>query len=79
MEKSGFPVVHITAVHDVSKMIGVTRILRGMSVTNVLGDIRFSKEREKLLRRKFVLKALSILQTEIMDQAVFTLEGKASF
>jgi len=79
MERSGFPVVHITAVHAVSKMIGVTRILRGMSVTNVLGDIRFSKEREKLLRRKFVLKALSILQTEIMDQAVFTLEGKASF
>ena len=78
MERSGLPVVHITAVHDVSKMIGVTRILRGMSVTNVLGDIRVSEAQEKLLRKKFVLKALSILQTEIMEQAVFTVEGKAS-
>ena len=77
MERSGLPVVHITAVHDVSKMIGVTRILRGMSVTNVLGDIRVSEAQEKLLRKKFVLKALSILQTEIADQAVFTVEGKA--
>ena len=78
MERSGLPVVHITAVHDVSKMIGVTRILRGMSVTNVLGDIRVSEAQEKLLRKKFVLKALSILQTEIGDQALFTVEGKAS-
>ena len=75
MERSKFPVVHITAVPSVSKMLGVSRILRGLNITNVLGDKNLTREQEKLLRRKYALRALNILQTDVKDKQVFTLEG----
>jgi hypothetical protein len=56
-------------------MIGVTRILRGLTVTNLLGDAQLSKEREKLLRHKYVLRALEILSMPIKEQQIFNLEG----
>jgi hypothetical protein len=56
-------------------MIGVTRILKGSSVANILGDARLSPEHERALRRRYVLRALEILQTEITGKQVFTLEG----
>ncbi|KKM00842.1 hypothetical protein LCGC14_1800390 [marine sediment metagenome] len=46
-------------------MIGVTRVLRGGSVTNVLGDTKLTKEQEKELRM------------DIKEKHVFTLEGEA--
>ena len=67
--------MNITAVPTVSKMVGVTRILRGLSVTNILGDSRLTREKEKELRRRYVLRALEILQTEVTDRQIFTLEG----
>jgi betaine reductase len=73
MEKSGLPVVHITAVPPVSEMIGLSRILRGSSVTNVLGNIALTKEEEKKLRRQYVLRALELLQMDIQDKQIFTL------
>ena len=57
-------------------MLGVTRILRGASVANLLGDSRLSPEHEKALRRHYVLRALEILQTEAKGNPVFTLDGK---
>jgi glycine/betaine/sarcosine/D-proline reductase family selenoprotein B len=56
-------------------MVGVNRILRGMAITNVLGDGRLTKEEEKLLRRKYVLRALEILSMDVKEQKVFTLDG----
>jgi len=58
-------------------MIGVTRVLRGGSVTNVLGDTKLTKEQEKALRRKYVLRALEILRMDIKEKHMFTLEGEA--
>lgn len=46
-----------------------------MTVTNLLGDERMSCEQEKHLRRKYILRALEILQMEIEGQKTFTLEG----
>jgi hypothetical protein len=56
-------------------MVGVTRILRGLSVTNILGDTKLVREKEKDLRRRYVLRALEILQMEVTDRQIFTLEG----
>jgi len=75
IERRGFPVVNITAVPTVSAMIGVTRVLRGESVANLLGSEKMSKEREKALRRKYVLRAIEILRTDLKKGQVFTLEG----
>jgi len=75
IERQGFPVVNITAVPTVSSMIGVTRVLRGESVANLLGNIEISSTQEKLLRRRYVLRALEILRMELKEKQVFTLEG----
>jgi len=55
-------------------MVGVTRTLRGLSVTNILGDFKLMEEKEKLLRRKYVLRALEILQMDMQEKQIFTLE-----
>jgi len=75
IERQGFPVVNITAVPTVSSMIGVTRVLRGESGANLLGNIEISSVQEKLLRRRYVLRALEILRMELKEKQVFTLEG----
>ena len=67
--------MNITAVPTVSSMIGVTRVLRGESVANLLGNIEISPEQEKMLRRRYVLRALEILRMELKEKQVFTLEG----
>lgn len=67
--------MNITAVPPVSQMMGVTRVLRGMSVTNLLGDARMKPEEEKELRRRYVLRALEVLQTEAGEKKLFTLQG----
>ena len=56
-------------------MVGVNRILQGQSVTCVVGNSVLTKEQEKGLRRKYVLRALEILQTEVNRPTIFTLEG----
>jgi glycine/betaine/sarcosine/D-proline reductase family selenoprotein B len=76
IEKAGIPVVNITAITSVSKVVGISRILQGLSVSNVLGNEKMSKDKERSLRKSYVLRALDILQEGIDKQHVFTLEGK---
>jgi len=57
-------------------MVGVNRILQGQSITCVVGNSVVTTEQEKTLRRKYVLKALEILQTRVDAPTIFTLEGK---
>ena len=56
-------------------MVGVNRILQGQSVTCVVGNSVLTKEQEKALRRKYVQKALEMLQTHVDAPTIFTLEG----
>jgi len=57
-------------------MVGVNRVLQGQSITCVVGNSVITKEQEKALRRKYVQKALEILQTHVDAPTIFTLEGK---
>ena len=76
IEKLGIPVVQITAVTNVAQMVGVSRILQGQTVPCVVGNSVLNKEQEKALRRKIILRALSMLQMEAPgSQTVLTLEG----
>jgi betaine reductase len=56
-------------------MVGVNRILQGQSITCVVGNAVLTKEQEKALRRKYVLRAIEILQTKVEKPTIFTLEG----
>ncbi len=57
-------------------MVGVNRVLQGQSITCVVGNSVLTKEQEKALRRKYVLRAIEILQTHVEKPTIFTLEGK---
>lgn len=67
--------MQITAVPSVAEMVGVNRILRGKNITNLLGDSNLSEEQEKLMRREFIARAIEILQTDIKDKRIFTLNS----
>jgi len=56
-------------------MVGVNRILRGVTITNVLGNGNLTKEEEKVLRRQYILRALEILKMDVKGPQVFTLDG----
>ncbi len=77
IEKAGIPVVQITAVPSASIMVGVSRILSGKTITNPFGDAELPPEREKELRRKYVVRALDLLKTKVEKSTLFTLDGVA--
>jgi len=68
-------VVQVTAIPNVGQMVGVNRILVGESVTCLIGNPLLTREQEKTLRRKYVLKALEALRTPVDGPTVFSLEG----
>jgi betaine reductase len=70
----GIPVVQITAIPSIAQMLGVNRIVQGRAVPNPVGDPSLTKEKEKELRREYVLKALELLQKEVDGPTVVTLE-----
>ena len=60
----GIPAVQISAVVDVAKMLRVSRLIRGFSITSPLGDPQLEPEKEKAMRRRYVEKAIALLQKE---------------
>ncbi len=70
----GIPVVQITAIPNIPQMLGVNRIIQGRAITNPVGDPNLTKEQEKELRRKFILKALELLQEDVEGPTVAALE-----
>jgi glycine/betaine/sarcosine/D-proline reductase family selenoprotein B len=54
-------------------MIGSNRILKGEATTNPLGNTALPVEKEMRLRRRYVEKALDLLQTEVTQKTVFFL------
>ena len=72
----GIPAVQITAVPTAAKVVGNSRILMGTSVTNPFGNNTFERDREKKLRRKYMERALEILQKNVENPTLFTLDDE---
>jgi hypothetical protein len=49
---------------DVAMMMGVSRLIRGSSVTSPLSDFTLDAEAEKQMRVRYIKKALELLQSE---------------
>lgn len=62
IERVGIPVAQIAAVVDIAKSINVPRLLRGFAITCPVGIPTLGNDDEKASRRKFVEKALELLQ-----------------
>jgi len=56
-------------------MLSVSRVIVGRAVPHPTGDVRLDEKKEKALRRKYVLKALELLQTEISKPIVAVVES----
>ena len=71
IERAGFPVVHMCTVVPISLTVGANRIIPTVAIPYPLGNPALTKEDEKELRRKLVVKALKALETPITEQTVF--------
>ena len=71
LERAGLPVVHVCTVTPISMTVGANRIVPAIAIPHPLGNPALTKEEEKALRRKLVLKALNALETEVDGQKVF--------
>jgi len=67
-------VVQITAIPNIAQMVGVNRIVQGRAVPNPVGDPSLPADKEKELRREYVLKALELLQQEVEGPTVATVD-----
>ncbi len=66
--------VQITAIPSIAQMLGVNRIVQGRAVPSPVGDPALPADREKEMRRAYLLKALELLQREVDGPTVVTME-----
>ncbi len=64
IEKSGIPAVQITSIVDVAMMVGVSRLIRGYAITCPVADFHLKPEEERVMRRRYMKKAIEMLQLE---------------
>ncbi|MGA2223272.1 MAG: hypothetical protein ACLQBD_32145 [Syntrophobacteraceae bacterium] len=64
IEKLGIPTVQITSIVDVALMVGVSRLIRGYTITCPVADFHLKPEEEKIMRRRYMKKAIEMLQQE---------------
>ena len=62
IERAGIPTVQITSIVDVAMMVGVSRLIRGYCITSPVSDFHLKAEDEKAMRRRYVKKALEMLE-----------------
>ena len=62
IESAGIPVVQVASIIDIAKMVGVSRLIRGTNLCSPLSDYKLSEDGEKEMRKRYVEKALDMLQ-----------------
>jgi betaine reductase len=67
----GIPTVFITALTTIATMIGANRTLRGVAVTNPVGEPSLDPEDELALRRGIVERAVAMLGTGVQPRTVW--------
>lgn len=53
-------------------MLGVNRVVVGEAVPHPVGNPKLTPEKEKELRRKYVKKALELLQQDVTEPRILT-------
>ena len=55
-------------------MLGVSRLIRGFSITSPLGDPHPEPEKEKAMRRRYAEKAIGMLQEDGKEEMCETID-----
>ena len=71
IEKYGIPVVHMATVVPISLTIGANRIIPGVGIPYLFGDLTQGEVDSKKIRERMVKRALKALQTPVTEQTVF--------
>jgi glycine/betaine/sarcosine/D-proline reductase family selenoprotein B len=74
LEKAGIPTALISALPEIPLAMGVPRVIRGVTITHLLGDPRLSTAEERRLRTAIVRAAIRSLETAPERPTVFTLD-----
>ena len=61
----------ITALPTIAVMVGANRIVRGVAITNPVGDPAQNRGDERVLRRRLVERALAMLETAVEPRTVW--------
>ena len=68
----------VTALPTIATMIGANRVVRGVAITSPFGDPARSPASERALRRRFVERALELLETVVEPGTVWEgVEGES--
>jgi glycine reductase len=70
-EREGIPTVFVTALPTIAQMVGANRIVRGVAITNPIGDPSLAPDDEHVLRLTMVRRALDMLATEVEPRTVW--------
>ncbi len=71
IEKTGIPVVQVTAMSTLAKQLGVNRVVAGTKIPHPCGDPTLPAEADLNLRQKIVETVLRALQTDVKAPTVF--------
>jgi len=71
LERAGLPTTHVCTIVPISLTVGANRIVPAVAIPHPLGNPSLTKEQEKALRKRLVLKALKALTQDVDKQTVF--------
>lgn len=71
IERAGIPAAHITNMVPVAKVMGSNRIIPGTAIKHPCGDINLPEQSEKEHEKKFVVRTLKAISTDIEEQTFF--------
>lgn len=71
IEAIGIPVAHITTLSNLALGVGSNRVIQGNGITNPAGDPALNKNREYMLRKNIVIKALESLTSSVEGPTIF--------
>jgi len=72
LERAGLPTAHVCSIITISRTVGANRIVPSVAIPHPLGDPEKSPTEERAIRRALLERALSALQTPLLEQTVFT-------
>ena len=70
-EQAGLPVAHICTMTPVAEMVGSNRAVQGNGIVHPVGEAGATAERERLIRRRLLERALEALRTPVERPTLF--------
>lgn len=71
IERYGIPIVHMSTITTISQSVGANRIVPTIAIPYPVGNPALEPDKELLLRKSLVKKAVNALATPVQGVTVF--------